>query len=93
MGTGVVCQHDFIFNLVPVDEPCAETGFKIVEADGKTESTGMSGTSFEWLGEVFVECAPLVRTIVTKTQENTQREKKQQPNNNKRGQRNHVREK
>ena len=45
----------------------------------------MLGTSFEWPDEVFIECAPLVRTIVTETQENKQREKKQQPNNNKKG--------
>ena len=34
------------FGLVPADEPCAETGFKTVEADGKTDPSGMSGTSF-----------------------------------------------
>ena len=69
MGTRVVCQHDFIFGLVPADEPWAETGFKTVEADGKTDPSGMSGTSFQWLDGVFFERAPLVRTIVTETQE------------------------
>ena len=87
--TRATCFRSFILYLNPTYELGAETKLGIVDADGRGVLSGMSNGILEWLARVFLEWAPLVLTNVLETR----RYEKEKEKTERRGNRDHVREK